>query len=164
MSYGQIVGIVHWREKECNVDFRIRASSARSLMTTLLGFCGYCTYVSGICGITSLRQVLTREIIRSFTTWLHDVRGCRWYTVYSMLDRLYHLTQLGHPLFAGSNEEYAWFRTLLSGADTPIDVQQKLLRHAQISTTQEYGGPPMENQRRANSKVVRKLLFRESAG
>ena len=56
------------------------------------------------------------------------------------------------------------YRTLLSGADTPIDVQQKLLRHAQISTTQQYGGPPMENQRRANSKVVRKLLFRESAG
>jgi integrase len=55
-------------------------------------------------------------------------------------------------------------RTLLSGADTPIDVQQKLRPHAQISTTQQYGGPPMENQRRANSKVVRKLLFRESAG
>lgn len=109
----QIVGIVHWREKECNVDFRLRASSARSLMTTLLAFCGYCTYVLGICGITSLRQVLTREIIRSFTTWLHDVRGCRWYTVYSTLNRLYHLTQLGHPLFAGSDEEYAWFRPLL---------------------------------------------------
>jgi hypothetical protein len=56
------------------------------------------------------------------------------------------------------------YRTLLSGADTPIDVQQKLLRHAQISTTQQYGGPPMENQRRANSEVVRKLLFRKSAG
>jgi integrase len=56
------------------------------------------------------------------------------------------------------------YRTWLSGADTPIDVQQKLLRHAQISTTQQYGGPPMENQRRANSLVVRKLLFRESAG
>src|SRR5258705_13408570 len=62
----QIVGIVHWREKECNVDFRIRASSARSLMATLLAFCGYCTYVLGICGITSLRQVLTRENIRNF--------------------------------------------------------------------------------------------------
>jgi hypothetical protein len=82
-------------------------------MTTLLAFCGYCTYVLGICGITSLRQVLTRENIRSFAAWLHDVRGCRWYTVYSVLDRLYHLTQLGHPLFAGSDEEYAWFRTLL---------------------------------------------------
>lgn len=54
------------------------------------------------------------------------------------------------------------YRTLLSGADTPIDVQQKLLRHAHISTTQQYGGPPMENQRRANSVVVRKILFRTS--
>jgi integrase len=56
------------------------------------------------------------------------------------------------------------YRTLLSGEDTPMDVQQKLMRHAQISTTQQYGGPPMENQRRANSKVSRKVLFRESAG
>ncbi len=56
------------------------------------------------------------------------------------------------------------YRTLLSGADTLIDVQQKLLRHAQISTTQQYGGPPMENQRRANSKVVKNLLSHRSAG
>jgi integrase len=27
------------------------------------------------------------------------------------------------------------YRSLLSGADTPMDVQQKLLRHAHISTT-----------------------------
>jgi hypothetical protein len=44
-----------------------------------------------------------------------------------------------------------------------MDVQQKLMRHAQKSTTQQYGGPPMENQRRANSKVSRKVLFRQSA-
>jgi integrase len=56
------------------------------------------------------------------------------------------------------------YRTLLSGADTPIDVQQRLLRHAQISTTQKYGGPPMENQRRAHSKVVKNLLSHRSAG
>jgi integrase len=37
------------------------------------------------------------------------------------------------------------YRTMLSGADTPLDVQQRLLRHAQISTLQQYGGPPMEN-------------------
>jgi integrase len=55
------------------------------------------------------------------------------------------------------------YRTLLSGADTPIDVQQKLLRHAQISTTQQYGGLPIENQRRANSRVVNELLSRRSA-
>jgi hypothetical protein len=42
------------------------------------------------------------------------------------------------------------------------DVQQKLLRHANISTAQQYGSPPMENQRRANSMVVRKILFRKS--
>lgn len=55
------------------------------------------------------------------------------------------------------------YRTLLSKAETPLDVQQKLLRHAQITTTQQYGGPPMDNQRRANSKLVRPILLRNSA-
>ncbi len=56
------------------------------------------------------------------------------------------------------------YRTLVSGDDTPIDIQQQPLRHAQISTTQGYGGPPMENQRRANSKVAKNLLSHGSAG
>jgi integrase len=57
------------------------------------------------------------------------------------------------------------YRSWLSGADAPIDVQQELMRHAQISATQQYGGPPMENQRPANSNVVRKSLpFRTAAG
>ena len=55
------------------------------------------------------------------------------------------------------------YRSLLSGAMTPIDTQQMLLRHADISTTQKYGGPPMENRRQANSLVVRKILVRKSS-
>jgi integrase len=55
------------------------------------------------------------------------------------------------------------YRTLLSGVGAAMDVQQKLLRHAQMSTTEQYGGPPMENRRQANSKVNRKILSRKSA-
>jgi integrase len=55
------------------------------------------------------------------------------------------------------------YRSLLSGVKTALDVQQKLMRQAQISTTMQYGGPPMDNQRRANSKVVRSILRRKSA-
>jgi integrase len=39
------------------------------------------------------------------------------------------------------------YRTLLSRADTPLDVQQKLLRHADIRTTTQYGELPDENKR-----------------
>ena len=54
------------------------------------------------------------------------------------------------------------YRSLLSGAGTPLDMQQTLLRHADISTTQKYGGPPMDNRRRANSLAVREILRRKS--
>ena len=54
------------------------------------------------------------------------------------------------------------YRSLLSGARTAVDVQQKLMRHAHITTTQLYGGPPMENRRLANSTVVRAILQRKS--
>jgi integrase len=41
----------------------------------------------------------------------------------------------------------------------PMGVQQKLMRHAQISTTMNvYGNALMEAKREANAKVVRKAL------
>ena len=55
------------------------------------------------------------------------------------------------------------YRTLLSEADTPLEVQQKLLRHADIRTTTLYGNVPMENKRAANSAAVREILLRRSS-
>lgn len=55
------------------------------------------------------------------------------------------------------------YRTLLSESGTPLEVQQKLLRHADIRTTTLYGGVPMENKRAANSSVVREILIRRSS-
>jgi integrase len=55
------------------------------------------------------------------------------------------------------------YRTLLSEADTPLEVQQKLLRHADIRTTTQYGNVHMENKRAANSAAVRGILIRRSS-
>jgi len=44
-------------------------------------------------------------------------------------------------------------------AGAPVGVQQKLMRHAQVSTTMNiYGGALMESKRDANSKVVKMVL------
>lgn len=53
--------------------------------------------------------------------------------------------------------------TLLRGADTPLDVQKELARHADIRTTMGYGTVPMENKRTANDRVARAILQRKSA-
>ena len=53
------------------------------------------------------------------------------------------------------------YRSLLSGEETPLEVQQKLNVH--LLTTDDYGGPPMENRRQANRVVVRKILMRRSS-
>jgi integrase len=51
------------------------------------------------------------------------------------------------------------YRSLLDATGAPIGVQQKLMRHAQVSTTMDvYGNALMESKREANSKVVRLLL------
>src|SRR5579859_4253414 len=55
------------------------------------------------------------------------------------------------------------YRTLLSEAYTPLDVQQKLWRLADIRTTKQYGDVPHENKRTANTRVVRVILTRKSA-
>jgi integrase len=47
------------------------------------------------------------------------------------------------------------YRTWLDATGAPLGVQQKLLRHAHIGTTMNYGNALMESKRDANSKVVR---------
>jgi integrase len=51
------------------------------------------------------------------------------------------------------------YRSWLDATGAPIGVQQKLMRHAQVSTTMNiYGNALMDSNRDANSKVVRLAL------
>jgi len=51
------------------------------------------------------------------------------------------------------------YRSWLDGSGAPMGVQQKLMRHAQISTTMNvYGNALMEAKREANAAVVSKVL------
>ncbi|MGA7155307.1 MAG: site-specific integrase [Acidobacteriaceae bacterium] len=51
------------------------------------------------------------------------------------------------------------YRSWLDDTGAPVGVQQKLMRHAQVSTTMNiYGNALMDAKREANSKVVRKAL------
>jgi integrase len=50
------------------------------------------------------------------------------------------------------------YRSWLDDIGAPIGVQQKLMRHAQPSTTLTYGNALMKSKRDANSKVVRMAL------
>jgi integrase len=51
------------------------------------------------------------------------------------------------------------YRSLLDDAGAPIGVQQKLMRHAQVSTTMNvYGNSTMQSKRSANTKVVQMVL------
>jgi len=53
------------------------------------------------------------------------------------------------------------YRTWLDETGAPVGVQQKLMRHADISTTMnQYGNAQMEAKRKANSKVVNMALRR----
>jgi len=53
------------------------------------------------------------------------------------------------------------YRSWLDDAGAPIGVQQKLMRHADISTTAKYGDALMESKRKHNSIVVRRALGNE---
>ena len=52
------------------------------------------------------------------------------------------------------------YRAWLDETGAPLGVQQKLMRHANISTTMNVcGGALMEAKRRANTSVVQRVLF-----
>jgi hypothetical protein len=51
------------------------------------------------------------------------------------------------------------YRSWLDATGAPIGVQQKLMRHAHVSTTMNvYGNALMESKREANSKIVQLVL------
>jgi len=52
------------------------------------------------------------------------------------------------------------YRAGLDETGAPLGVQQKVMRHASISTTMNvYGGAFMEAKRKANTSVVRRVLL-----
>jgi integrase len=52
------------------------------------------------------------------------------------------------------------YRAWLDETGAPLGVQQKLMRHANISTTMNvYGGAFMKAKRKANTSVVQRLLL-----
>ena len=81
-------------------------------------------------------------------------------------DRCYHASPIQQDYIrpAGKKlgiESVGWhtfrhtYRTWLDATGAPLGVQQKLLRHAHIGTTMQYGNALMESKRDANSKVIR---------
>jgi integrase len=51
------------------------------------------------------------------------------------------------------------YRSWLDATGAPLGLQQKLMRHAQISTTMNvYGNALMDSKREANSRVARMAL------
>jgi integrase len=56
------------------------------------------------------------------------------------------------------------YRSLLDETGAPIGVQQKLMRHANVSTTMNvYGNATLRAKQQANSKVVQMVMRQESA-
>jgi integrase len=52
---------------------------------------------------------------------------------------------------------------MLDACGAPIGVQQKLMRHAQVSTTMKYGNAYMTEKRKAHGAVVRMVLHIQPA-
>ena len=62
------------------------------------------------------------------------------------------IDRLGWHMFRHS------YRSMLDACGAPIGVQQKLMRHAQVSTTMQYGNAYMTEKRKAHGTVVQMVL------
>ena len=127
-----------------------RSYHASSLQQDWIRRAGWCLVPCPECGVTSGKRCIgiNRTRQKRSLIQLHSARR--------------------DAAFAAKFGSIGWhtfrhkYRTLLSQAETPLDVQQKLLRHADIRTTTQYGEVPEENKRKANSAVVRTILNRRS--
>jgi integrase len=61
-------------------------------------------------------------------------------------------------LFRGRNSRHT-YRSLLDETGAPVGVQQKLMRHSNVSTTMNvYGSSRLKAKQEANSKVVQMVI------
>ena len=67
------------------------------------------------------------------------------------------IDRLGWHMFRHS------YRSMLDACGAPIGVQQKLMRHAQVSTTMQYGNAYMTEKRKAHGAVVQLVLPAKTA-
>jgi integrase len=67
------------------------------------------------------------------------------------------IDRLGWHMFRHS------YRSMLDACGAPIGVQQKLMRHAQVSTTMQYGNAYMTEKRKAHGAVVQMVLPAKTA-
>jgi len=85
--------------------------------------------------------------------------------------KLYHASPIGQDYIRAAGrkaklgKDIGWhtfrhaYRSFLDDAGAPVGVQQKLMRHAQVSTTMNtYGNAQMLSKRSANTKVVQMIL------
>jgi len=65
--------------------------------------------------------------------------------------------QIGLPRLGWHTFRHS-YRSMLDACGAPIGVQQKLMRHAHVSTTMKYGDAYMDEKRKAHSAVVQMVL------
>lgn len=126
----EILKAVAWktahRSKGRSARGRLRPSSQKRLLETIQGLCAYATFNLGICGISSLRQVLSEEIVCGFIDWLQTERGRQTPGILTSLRYLQALVTT-YPLYKSRN--YKWLpRKLKSLPREPkwaLDLRKK---------------------------------------
>lgn len=116
---------IEWKLKLCPVKYRVRDVSAASTRESLQAICGYATYIRRIAGITSIRQVITREIVSAYIVWLRNTRACQWGTIKSALKLINALiTQKCPPFDQQGLGEYSWLASKIQ--QLPNDNKNEL--------------------------------------
>jgi len=104
--------IIVWKTEEggCDYKFRIRAVTARCLLQYITELCGYAARNLDMRQITSLRQIVTRDVIHGFIIFKLS-RGCSRNGIRASLLGIHGLIKHGCWVFADG--EYEWFAALL---------------------------------------------------
>ena len=108
----ELSAIIAWKTEDggCDYKFRIRAVTARCLLQYITELLGYAACNLGMRQITSLRQIVTRDVIKGFINFKLR-RGCSRNGIRASLLGIHGLIKHGCWVFA--NGEYEWFATLL---------------------------------------------------
>ena len=121
---GEVERLLKWKTADFSPDRpkggQIRQVTANTIQVVICRILGFAVNIRGMLGITTLQQLITKEIVSDYVAWCINERFVKGMTLQTHLGRL-EVALRQHPSYSSAN--FSWFKTLLDSL--PIEAESE---------------------------------------
>lgn len=123
----EVEGLLKWKTADFSLDrpkgAQIRQITAKIIRSKVCHLLGFALTIRGMSGITSLPQLVSKELLSDYVAWCINDRGVKGQTLLCHLGRL-EVALRQHPSYA--KVDFKWFRTLLDSLPIESESERRM--------------------------------------